>query len=162
SEEHTSELQSLTNLVCRLLLEKKKSTKINSRSSLEHKRMVIALADTIILASQTMSVVLAVQAATTTHAASTRTDQLPAARKLTALYSTRCTDRCRPTRIFSRAVLTLRVTYTTVILLTVLYVSAAPSSATPAYSSSLFFFFFLNNPPPPKISLFPLHAPFPI
>src|SRR5258706_7222918 len=28
-EEHTSELQSLTNLVCRLLLEKKKSTKID-------------------------------------------------------------------------------------------------------------------------------------
>ena len=27
SEEHTSELQSLTNLVCRLLLEKKKKTK---------------------------------------------------------------------------------------------------------------------------------------
>src|SRR5438046_6793802 len=29
SEEHTSELQSLTNLVCRLLLEKKKKTYIN-------------------------------------------------------------------------------------------------------------------------------------
>src|SRR5438046_8151876 len=29
SEEHTSELQSLTNLVCRLLLEKKKKNKIN-------------------------------------------------------------------------------------------------------------------------------------
>src|SRR5438093_204578 len=29
SEEHTSELQSLTNLVCRLLLEKKKNTKYN-------------------------------------------------------------------------------------------------------------------------------------
>src|SRR5258706_10880628 len=29
SEEHTSELQSLTNLVCRLLLEKKKKKKIN-------------------------------------------------------------------------------------------------------------------------------------
>ena len=29
SEEHTSELQSLTNLVCRLLLEKKKKTKQN-------------------------------------------------------------------------------------------------------------------------------------
>src|SRR5438093_7546259 len=29
SEEHTSELQSLTNLVCRLLLEKKKHTKTN-------------------------------------------------------------------------------------------------------------------------------------
>src|SRR5438046_9531335 len=28
SEEHTSELQSLTNLVCRLLLEKKKKTKL--------------------------------------------------------------------------------------------------------------------------------------
>src|SRR5437016_9480824 len=28
SEEHTSELQSLTNLVCRLLLEKKKKTKV--------------------------------------------------------------------------------------------------------------------------------------
>src|ERR1019366_10338686 len=29
SEEHTSELQSLTNLVCRLLLEKKKTNKYN-------------------------------------------------------------------------------------------------------------------------------------
>src|SRR5258706_9022513 len=29
SEEHTSELQSLTNLVCRLLLEKKKKTKVS-------------------------------------------------------------------------------------------------------------------------------------
>src|SRR5258706_8839109 len=32
SEEHTSELQSLTNLVCRLLLEKKKKKKKNLRS----------------------------------------------------------------------------------------------------------------------------------
>src|SRR5262249_59575381 len=32
SEEHTSELQSLTNLVCRLLLEKKKHRKVNPRS----------------------------------------------------------------------------------------------------------------------------------
>src|SRR5438093_1343025 len=32
SEEHTSELQSLTNLVCRLLLEKKKPTPWRSRS----------------------------------------------------------------------------------------------------------------------------------
>src|SRR5438046_7428150 len=31
SEEHTSELQSLTNLVCRLLLEKKKQSKITVR-----------------------------------------------------------------------------------------------------------------------------------
>src|SRR5262249_62387961 len=31
SEEHTSELQSLTNLVCRLLLEKKKKTKTYKR-----------------------------------------------------------------------------------------------------------------------------------
>src|ERR1019366_5605111 len=31
SEEHTSELQSLTNLVCRLLLEKKKKTQLPSR-----------------------------------------------------------------------------------------------------------------------------------
>src|ERR1039458_10698434 len=30
SEEHTSELQSLRHLVCRLLLEKKKSTRLNS------------------------------------------------------------------------------------------------------------------------------------
>src|SRR5438093_4640728 len=30
SEEHTSELQSLTNLVCRLLLEKKKNNKVNN------------------------------------------------------------------------------------------------------------------------------------
>src|SRR5438093_9441407 len=29
SEEHTSELQSLTNLVCRLLLEKKKTTRLS-------------------------------------------------------------------------------------------------------------------------------------
>src|SRR5688572_31622601 len=31
SEEHTSELQSQSNLVCRLLLEKKKNTRINQR-----------------------------------------------------------------------------------------------------------------------------------
>src|SRR5438093_1730038 len=31
SEEHTSELQSLTNLVCRLLLEKKKDTQLQRR-----------------------------------------------------------------------------------------------------------------------------------
>src|SRR2546421_1960215 len=33
SEEHTSELQSRSDLVCRLLLEKKKKTKITSRKS---------------------------------------------------------------------------------------------------------------------------------
>src|SRR5262249_56963260 len=33
SEEHTSELQSLTNLVCRLLLEKKKKTKKRQRET---------------------------------------------------------------------------------------------------------------------------------
>src|SRR5437016_6424579 len=36
SEEHTSELQSLTNLVCRLLLEKKKNKKDNRRIRLEN------------------------------------------------------------------------------------------------------------------------------
>src|SRR5437016_11852152 len=35
SEEHTSELQSLTNLVCRLLLEKKKKTNIKSPHAIE-------------------------------------------------------------------------------------------------------------------------------
>src|SRR5438093_4615285 len=46
SEEHTSELQSLTNLVCRLLLEKKKkeiiskNLIIHKRSSSIHKRLV--------------------------------------------------------------------------------------------------------------------------
>src|SRR5438093_6782818 len=34
SEEHTSELQSLTNLVCRLLLEKKKKKKIKNDTKL--------------------------------------------------------------------------------------------------------------------------------
>src|SRR2546430_3670846 len=33
SEEHTSELQSQSNLVCRLLLEKKKNTTLSGRSS---------------------------------------------------------------------------------------------------------------------------------
>src|SRR2546430_3859327 len=35
SEEHTSELQSQSNLVCRLLLEKKKNTKINQVPKLD-------------------------------------------------------------------------------------------------------------------------------
>src|SRR5437016_6958600 len=35
SEEHTSELQSLTNLVCRLLLEKKKKKKMNEEATYE-------------------------------------------------------------------------------------------------------------------------------
>src|SRR5438093_5694389 len=34
SEEHTSELQSLTNLVCRLLLEKKKKTKKKNKNKI--------------------------------------------------------------------------------------------------------------------------------
>src|SRR5438046_7955826 len=38
SEEHTSELQSLTNLVCRLLLEKKKKKKHISRNEKTHNR----------------------------------------------------------------------------------------------------------------------------
>src|SRR5438093_5684464 len=36
SEEHTSELQSLTNLVCRLLLEKKKKKKKKKKHSTDH------------------------------------------------------------------------------------------------------------------------------
>src|SRR2546430_16972854 len=36
SEEHTSELQSQSNLVCRLLLEKKKKTNYIATSSLDH------------------------------------------------------------------------------------------------------------------------------
>src|SRR5438093_9458680 len=41
SEEHTSELQSLTNLVCRLLLEKKKKTnkKLTSVQQLQYKQI---------------------------------------------------------------------------------------------------------------------------
>src|SRR5438093_5372986 len=35
SEENTSELQSLTNLVCRLLLEKKKETTLGNRSCIQ-------------------------------------------------------------------------------------------------------------------------------
>src|SRR5438046_7536031 len=38
SEEHTSELQSLTNLVCRLLLEKKKKHKNTNISRDKHKK----------------------------------------------------------------------------------------------------------------------------
>src|SRR5256885_2443739 len=38
SEEHTSELQSPCNLVCRLLLEKKKKTKMRRAASHTHKR----------------------------------------------------------------------------------------------------------------------------
>src|SRR2546427_6549297 len=38
SEEHTSELQSQSNLVCRLLLEKKKKKKTNSRYTEEQHR----------------------------------------------------------------------------------------------------------------------------
>src|SRR5438093_5544461 len=38
SEEHTSELQSLTNLVCRLLLEKKKKNKKKSKQKKHNER----------------------------------------------------------------------------------------------------------------------------
>src|SRR5947199_8078057 len=38
SEEHTSELQSLRHLVCRLLLEKKKKKNINSKSNENNKK----------------------------------------------------------------------------------------------------------------------------
>src|SRR5258706_5444870 len=41
SEEHTSELQSLTNLVCRLLLEKKKKTSIAVTRRLQFKALLM-------------------------------------------------------------------------------------------------------------------------
>src|SRR5438093_6319616 len=41
SEEHTSELQSLTNLVCRLLLEKKKKKKRRMANSLQKKKATL-------------------------------------------------------------------------------------------------------------------------
>src|SRR2546430_9750384 len=40
SEEHTSELQSQSNLVCRLLLEKKKHRHLLLRSALSHSRLI--------------------------------------------------------------------------------------------------------------------------
>src|SRR5438046_6043985 len=40
SEEHTSELQSLTNLVCRLLLEKKKKNKLHNEGAKNRKRVL--------------------------------------------------------------------------------------------------------------------------
>src|SRR5262249_26689836 len=49
SEEHTSELQSLTNLVCRLLLEKKKNNKkrhhlnVRSETSISHIRLHLSV-----------------------------------------------------------------------------------------------------------------------
>src|SRR5438093_10209701 len=42
SEEHTSELQSLTNLVCRLLLEKKKKNNTERKTIPRHKKHKIA------------------------------------------------------------------------------------------------------------------------
>src|SRR5258705_8524924 len=45
SEEHTSELQSLRHLVCRLLLEKKKNRAAGSRQLGEHLPLVFATAD---------------------------------------------------------------------------------------------------------------------
>src|SRR5437016_7298930 len=45
SEEHTSELQSLTNLVCRLLLEKKKRPDHIRHAAAEHDREALATAD---------------------------------------------------------------------------------------------------------------------
>src|SRR5438093_8009997 len=46
SEEHTSELQSLTNLVCRLLLEKKKKNKIQHVHRNKHNMSHTALSHT--------------------------------------------------------------------------------------------------------------------
>src|SRR5437016_8133195 len=40
SEEHTSELQSLTNLVCRLLLEKKKKKKLKKKKTKNTKKNI--------------------------------------------------------------------------------------------------------------------------
>src|SRR5258706_8607100 len=46
SEEHTSELQSLTNLVCRLLLEKKKNTKTTKTERMQPLRNQCAVMHT--------------------------------------------------------------------------------------------------------------------
>src|SRR5258706_651128 len=44
SEEHTSELQSLTNLVCRLLLEKKKKEDLHSRGHVSMRTRLLGVA----------------------------------------------------------------------------------------------------------------------
>src|SRR5690606_40055700 len=46
SEEHTSELQSRENLVCRLLLEKKKKSKLYENNSSTHNRYTQVLTNT--------------------------------------------------------------------------------------------------------------------
>src|SRR5262245_63381698 len=46
SEEHTSELQSLRHLVCRLLLEKKKTTKNNKARASDHNNSTITVGTT--------------------------------------------------------------------------------------------------------------------
>src|SRR5256885_10572570 len=56
SEEHTSELQSPCNLVCRLLLEKKKRIALISASSATIKRCYLCLSNRIVLSA--ISIVL--------------------------------------------------------------------------------------------------------
>src|SRR5262249_927756 len=163
SEEHTSELQSLTNLVCRLLLEKKKNIK-HERDSIRIEFPSVSFKDprTRSVAGQNgvrvprpyagLSTCRAAAqrthphaplsaygaAAARAHCPSPSLDAAALAHARSRPHAARCDPRRRP----------------------LLRISHRPCPRRP--SRPIVSFFFLNAPPPPDFSLFPLHAPFPI
>src|SRR3989475_804883 len=162
SEEHTSELQSQSNLVCRLLLEKKKKALVHCDSAnriaamwMKHRLQVetrhdgAAGEDTSLLGlenSGPTAVALHCIAPKTAHTAQ-RFCCLCRAKLLVA------SKRGRRVPVSFRLVVS-EVWVLFVRCLVRFYITRLPSS--------LLFFFFLNNTAPPEIYPLPLHAALPI
>src|SRR5262249_15553494 len=163
SEEHTSELQSLTNLVCRLLLEKKKKkpTTYRGRACRKNHEGHGRGPRTTNKANERATV------ETTCERGKTALRQIPRSTRavrcqlapassvaMTASPIRRCSHDSR--RHHSSA-------YPPPCALSSLSVLHLPCTRRcRSHSSCLVFFFFLKTPPPPDSPLFPHPPPFPI
>src|SRR5262249_13017048 len=162
SEEHTSELQSLTNLVCRLLLEKKKK---------QNNRPPNNLHEVIPNYEQRDGDDASTDNSTN---AKNRNQNCSRWRRRTDVHTARVDTRvyCSPPHTYTCSALCSYVTildarsvYSVSIIYPAIYLAFFTFSflfflLTFPFSHP-FFFFFLNNPPPPEFSPFPQPAPFP-
>src|SRR2546426_112532 len=163
SEEHTSELQSPCNLVCRLLLEKKKKnarkTAHSNRTRQKYHRKRTPERDPIQTSAATSQA----------H----RTSTLPPARWL-SMTSTSSRPPCATRRVCATSPLSRRPCLSKHACLSSIICCVSERCApTPLAPASFFlsltslppplaFFFFFNDPAPPEISPFPLPAALPI
>src|SRR5262249_40906 len=156
SEEHTSELQSLTNLVCRLLLEKKKKEKPNASSEYKQDIGRMALAEGNAKPDDYNGETVRDQMRPTSAIAPRRPCNPHAPRLTLSSRLVRSLD-ARPSLVCGpRLSVTVLHTWAPLpSLLCLPLMSTSSSSCASSHLPLVLFFFFKNNGPPPNLHFFP-------